>query len=132
MHVDFHAKQRVNQRNRVRAAGFGRPCHLCNIRHIGRELDNQRNFGHRLDLLRDMLNHLRICAKRHAALFDVGAGDVEFKHIHAIPQNLRDCNIVLNGGAAKICNQLGIKRSEPRKLLFQKRRCTGILQSDTV
>ena len=100
---------------------------------VGRQLCDQRFRRVLAAGLDDTCRHLGVVAERDAALFDVGAGDVDLDRIYGrIVEALRDVFIFLDSGTRHVGDEACLREVEPRQNLLDDTVDAWILQADGI
>ena len=110
LHVDGHAEHRVDKADAVGAGALDGLGDVDDAGNVGRELHYQ-GFMVYLAHLRDHLGgHLGVGAETHAALLDVGAGDVELDggDVLQLVDLFGHGAVLLDGGAADVDDDVGL------------------------
>ena len=133
MDIDLHAGQGVNQRQRVRAPGLGRPGHLRDIRHIGAQLHDHRLARMALYLPGDGLHRFRILAEGNAAFLHIRAGNIDLHQINRLSGELfHHIHIVRHTFSAHIDNDFCVKLFQERDIPPGKQIKAGVLQANGI
>ena len=110
MDVYLHARDGVDQGDRVRPGRLRCPGHLGDVGDIGAELHDDGLSGVPFNFPRDIEQGVRFLAEGDRALLDVGAGYVDFQHVCLfIRKPLHHFKIILHAFSADIYNNFCIK-----------------------
>ena len=133
LHVDCHARHRVDDRERIGTRFDTSARVLANVGLIRRELRDQRLLRHRATGSDDSRRHLRIVAELHTAFLDVRARDVDLDRIdRRILEAARHFDVILDGRTADVGNETRLAEIQRRQNLRHDMIDAGILQADRI
>ena len=132
--VDGHRQEGVDEGERVGAPFFGGGRDFGDARHVGRELDDEREPGSPLDRPHEVPGRPGGEGRAGPALPDVGAGDVELEGGDPLPpaEELHDADVLVLRLAADVDDDRGLQPGEPGQDLFGEGLDADPLEADGV